>query len=375
MYDPSAWMPVDTLPGCITRVARDARAIYPGHEFKSCGDGCQRAGVIPNSRGLAAILGTSARVVDGELRLSLSTRIESDRTVYLMGTYGFGDGKPSVLIAEDGRCLAQLAGNASLSTFRVFTRSGDFQYRIGWVDPSVSELVWPSPAAKWVFEGFDYGTGWGGLDASSHRELFIAPDPTRAEVTSVYATSGVLYYPFASTGVVVVTEFVDGGRVLAWRPGGTVWPIAAGPWRAARLGISAERVGWLAVTGERASEGFFETATVYSCALPDSNEMCAAEEAVSLPIVATGGVLAVQGRWISLIGCSETECDAYLVDWKSKASYRVRRIADDHGIDVIGLSDKELFVADYSATVRGTADFDGLIRYDLSRVDDFATRL
>jgi hypothetical protein len=44
-------------------------------------------------------------------------------------------------------------------------------------------------------------------------------------------------------------------------------------------------------------------------------------------------------------------------------------------VEVIGLSNEELFVADFSEAVRGTSDFDGLIRYDLSRLDEFATRL
>jgi len=184
-----------------------------------------------------------------------------------------------------------------------------------------------------------------------------------------------MFYPFASNGTVIVTEFVGEGRVLRWRPGSDVWPAAAGSWRAARVGLSVERLAWLAVTGERASDGLFETATVYSCALPDPNEMCAMEKGPTLPAVGTGGVLSVQGQWIALVGCSETECDVYLINWKDKMSYRVRRVARDHGIDVIGLSDTELFVADYSAQVRGTADFDGIIRYDLAQIDNFAARL
>lgn len=74
-------------------------------------------------------------------------------------------------------------GTPSLSTFRVFPRVGNFQYRIGWVDPSVGQLVWPSPPVDWVFDGFDYGSGWGGLDSFS--QLLVAADPSRAEVTTL----------------------------------------------------------------------------------------------------------------------------------------------------------------------------------------------
>ena len=374
MYDPAGWESVDTLPGCITRVARDPQAIHPGLAFASCGPGCRRADVIPGTRSAAAILGTSARMVGGEFFASLSARIEADRTAYLMGTYRLGDGKPTVLIAEDGHCIAQLAGRGSLSTFRVFPRTGDFQSRIGWVEPSTGKLSWLSPPSNWVFEGFDYGSGWGGRDVYGYGDVFIAPEPTRAEVTLLFSSTAPKYYAFAAEDVVTLTERGERGRVLLWTPGSAMWPVAEGQWEVASVGVSTERVAWLAGTGERAQEGQYEATTLYSCALPEPGEACNVEEGPTLPFFTALSVLSVQGRWIALIGCSESDCDAYLVDWEEGTTYRIERVSSDHVIQVIGLSDTELIVADSSPEV-GSPDFDGLIRYDLGHLEDFATRL
>jgi hypothetical protein len=327
-----------------------------------------------NGPSLAAKLGTSARFADGALQVSLSTRIEGDRTTYLLGTYSFGDGKPSVLIAEDGNCLAQLAGRGSLSSFRVFRLEGDFQYRLGWFDRSLRQLRWLDPPLSLLIDAFDFDSGWGGLDAFS--ELLVAPDPTAAALSSVYTTSGSMFFPFSSGDRVVLPEWLSGGgRVLGWGPGHSALPIASGSWRPVSVGISSDRVAWLGVTGERASEGLFETATVYSCAAPLLDALCTIDEGPRLPIAGIAGVLATQGRFIALNGCVEAGCDIYLVDWTNSDVFRLDLAHAGHGVEVIGLSNEELFVADFSEVVRGTSDFDGLIRYDLSRVADFATRL
>jgi hypothetical protein len=375
LYDPSSWTVVDTLPECSTRVAVDPSRIFPGLSFSECGPGCREARVMPgNGPSLAAKLGTSARFTDGALQISLSTRIEGDRTTYLLGTYSFGDGKPSVLIAEDGKCLAQLAGRGSLSSFRVFRLDGDFQYRLGWFDRSVRQLRWADPPLSLLIDAFDFDSGWGGLDAFS--ELLVAPDPSVAVVASVYATPGSIFYPFSNGLGVVLTEWFDGtGRILGWRPGREVLPIATGTWRAVRIGASPDRVAWLGATGERAADGLLETATVYSCASSRLDEPCVIDVGPTLPINSTGGVLATQGRFIALNGCVEAGCDIYLIDWTNSDVFRVNLAHAGHGVEVIGLSNEELFVADFSETVRGTSDFDGLIRYDLSRLTEFATRL
>ena len=94
-----------------------------------------------------------------------------------------------------------------------------------------------------------------------------------------------------------------------------------------------------------------------------------------LPITTSSGVLATEGRFITLNGCVASGCTVYLYSWADDALYRVNPAHAGHTLDVIGLSADELFLADSSPTVIGTPDFDGLVRLSLANVADFATRL
>jgi len=46
-----------------------------------------------------------------------------------------------------------------------------------------------------------------------------------------------------------------------------------------------------------------------------------------------------------------------------------------HGIEVLGISETELFAADFGTETRGTPDFDAILRFDLSELESFATKL
>jgi hypothetical protein len=42
---------------------------------------------------------------------------------------------------------------------------------------------------------------------------------------------------------------------------------------------------------------------------------------------------------------------------------------------VLGISETELFAADFGTETRGTPDFDAILRFDLSELESFATKL
>jgi hypothetical protein len=83
--------------------------------------------------------------------------------------------------------------------------------------------------------------------------------------------------------------------------------------------------------------------------------------------------VSVADRWSAFTGCSETQCDVYLYDFDELALYRVRDAHEGHGVQVIGLSDQEFFVADFGTDYTGY--YDRIQRYDLAAVASFATRL
>jgi hypothetical protein len=373
--DPEAWLAIDALPGCATSIAREPMRVWPGFEFATCGPGCREAAVMPGSgKFVAAILGTSARVQDGTLRISLSSRSVSGPMETVLGTYAFGDGKPSLLVRETGTCPAQVAGRGSLSTFRLFPPRGAGAYRVAWLDGTPAGLRWLSPAQTRLVDAYDFDGGWGGIDA--FETLLGAGDPGVALLEPLYTSPGTIAYPSSSAGLVVFAEWLgSAGRVMAWRPAHGAAPIASGPWRVARVGASAERVAWLGALGERAGEGLYTSARLYSCTRPDPGAACRIDPGPALPITSSGGILAIQGHFVALNGCVEAGCSVYLADLANSRLYRVPPPHEGHGAEVIGLSDTELLVADYSKALRGTPDFDKLVRYELAKVGEFAIQL
>lgn len=373
--NPDDWTAVATLPGCSTRVARNPAAIWPGLTYRSCGTGCKEAKVLPvDGAPLAATLGTSARVVDGTLKLSLSARTQDDHTRYVLGTFAYGDGTPEVLVSEEGACVAQMAGRGALSSFSIFGRQNGSQYRLGFFDSAQKTLSWLLLPLTVPFDAFDYEQGWGGVQKFT--TLLAAPDPAAAKLSTVYTSAGLMFYPTSNGGLVAITESADnGGRILTWQPNHDATAVASGAWTPVRLGLSADRIAWLGAKGDHVNDGLYDSAAIYSCSRPAFGAACQVQTGPTLPITTSTGVLATEGRFIVLNGCVESGCDVYLDDWQNSVLYRVNLVHAGHTQEAIALSGNELFLADSSPTVIGTPDFDGFVRLDLEHVADFATKL
>jgi hypothetical protein len=84
--------------------------------------------------------------------------------------------------------------------------------------------------------------------------------------------------------------------------------------------------------------------------------------------------MSVSDRWSALTGCSASNCDVLLADRSDGSLYRLKP-QTGHGIEVLGVSENELFAADFGADTRGTPDFDAILRFDLSQIESFATKL
>ena len=331
---------------------------------------------------LAALLGTGARMHGGSLLISLSARILAEPPVFVLGTFAYGDGKPLVLIAEDvvgqsgNGCFPQLGGRESPFLFSYTPVRGELEFKFAWLEAGAPpRLNWLSPSVKSAgFRAFDFGTGWGGV--FSLTSVGITASPLSPTLSPVYESRGLVRPTAGSNGVAAWAEWVDaGGRIIAWNEQQGAITIATGPWYPTLLGMSPEKLVWIGATGSRVEEGAYETASLYWCERPNPLGACAIKQGPSLPIFSSTGVLSVHGRWAALTGCSEIDCDVLVVDWTDSAVYRIRRIQTDHGTSVIAVSDNELFVADFSPQARGTPNFDRLIRYDLSQLSSYATRL
>jgi hypothetical protein len=337
--------------------------------------------VVPTSgTAWGALLGTSARVVGGQLRLTVSARIATTPATFVLATYGYAsptsDAAPIAVLAETGACFAQVAGRASPNLYKLFPLNGDEVFRFAWLgETAAPKLTWLPQAPTSPLELFDTGARWGGIE--SFADVRVASSADSLTMDSVYESSGTLRAPAGSEGAAFWSEWrADSGQgqVLSWEPKGGVVALAKGAWVPARVGASLTRIAWLGATGERAFEGAYESAKLYGCRRSSPLEACEPDASVTLPITSSSGVLSVSDRWSALTGCSGASCDVLVADRSDGSLYRLKP-EKGHGIEVLGISETELFAADFGTETRGTPDFDAILRFDLSKLESFATKL
>jgi hypothetical protein len=373
LTDSSGWDEVATVPGCHARVAREPASLVRGLSYETCGIGCLSAKVAPvDGPALGLILGAATRTDAQGTKVVLSTTLPGTPPTDLVATYLYGAGKPLTMLAADGDCLAQVAGRASPNLWMVFPPRGEATFRLGYIAPaSAGSINWLSKTTTRSLKAFDFDSGWGGTEA--YTEVFVAKSPTSLDLTSIYSKGTVLRPPAAHAEFVAWGEWSGKvGQIAAWGPEEPATVIASGAWFPAFVGVSAERVAWLGASGPQVTDGAFEEARVYWCERSQPLGACQIVEGPKLPITSAGGVISVHDHWISLLGCDAQACDAFIVDMASSKAYRVHREAD-HGVEPIGVSATELFVADFAPEHRGTAEFDRVIRYDLSKLSELAT--
>lgn len=381
LSDAGAWEKVTTLSTCATRVARAPEKTWPSLRFAACGTGCRRASVVPSSvKSLGALLGTAARVVDGQLRLTVSARVTGKPTTFVLATYDFpsseSDGKPLAVLTETGACFAQVAGRASPNLYKLFPLNGDEVFRFAWLgETAAPKLTWLPQSPSLSLELFDTGARWGGIDSFAEVEVAAAADSL--ELSPLYQSTGALRAPAGSAGAAVWSEWnadAAQGKLFGWEPKTGLVEIAKGGWVPARVAASSTRVAWLGATGARAFEGAYESAKLYTCARSSRLAACEPSSPITLPLASSTGVLSVSDRWAALTGCSTASCDVIVIDLSDGSAHRLKP-QSGHGIEVLGVSETELFAADFGPETRGTPDFDAILRFDLSRLEDFTTAL
>jgi len=364
-----------TGPQCRTRVAKNPGDLWPKLAFSSCGPGCESASALPlSSRARGSTYQTAARLVGDELRITLRLELPGDPATVVLTTLVYGDGHAAALVVEDGGCEASLSGRASPNLYSVFPAQGDLSLTLGWLTPdSPPTLRWLPGTSSRQLKGFDIGTTWGGIDART--EVFVAKDAlSEPSLASVYSSPGLLSIPAAHQGIAAWSEWGTAtDSVVAWTEETGPLKLASGSWSAGAIGISEQRIVWLAGTGPRTHEGEYEAVKVVWCDRTKPLSACTPTDGPTLPITSAATTLAVADRFIVASGCEGNDCNLYVVDMGSNKVNRIKPAAG-HQVELIGLSKTSLFAADAQPGTESVS-FDSIRRYDLNRLAEFSTEL
>jgi hypothetical protein len=170
-------------------------------------------------------------------------------------------------------------------------------------------------------------------------------------------------------------DWADTGQLWAWnRQQGSVLVAESAEWLPAAVGLSQERFVWVGGTGPRASSGSYESAQFFSCLRSAQLERCDVQSGPVIPMRASGLEMAASGQWAAVVGGSETERWAYVADLERNVAYGVTMLPGRGSLALAGLSSRYLFIQDMPVDVMYGDHIEGWLRYDLSKLSEFATK-
>lgn len=375
LSDSRAWEYAgETVEPCKMYLAKDPRNLWPPIPWGPCGPGCEQAPVIAGDVKWGAVgYATTWKPVGDVVHVSTTLADVGENPVSpLFGIFEYGTGQAVFLARGRGRCTFITAGKVATTLLQFHAKGTN---RMVWVDPSSARPLTVLPeGAPWTTMGFDFGSSWGFTEGFSR--VFAAPDPLLGEVVALHPSTGFIPLAVGLSEHVLWGEWTDRGNVFAWnREQGTVSLAESENWVPAPLGMSAERFVWIGVTGPRARSGGYETAQFFSCRRKPRLEPCDAEPGPVIPMTSGHLEIAVHGSWAAILGATGEEAPiVFLADLERNLTWKIPLISGRRSQAVAGMSATHLVLRDMHEGTSITG-FDGWLRYDLSRVDEYATRL
>jgi hypothetical protein len=375
LFDDSAWKPLANTP-CDLREADLAKVRYPGHAWTPCGSGCRRATVLPGSgveyRG-AKLNSTGARQHGGDIQVFLLGGVRFPPAVALAESFALGTDAPASLLALYGdNCLIGFTRGRG-RTFGILLSEnfgGDGTEWWGLAPLSPGEpIVWPQPPRKLKdYSLLDFEGGWGAMIALS--SLAVGFDLTSTDFQTVFSSPAYQRGVRARGEAVVWADWTGGRAVLrGWTAKGGSRVLAQGPWDVVNLDVSDTRLVWVGGTGPDTLSGSQETARLYwSWRKLDPDEIDI-QSSVELPVSVSANAMATHGKWAAI-----RKSGILVADLEANALWRIPN-QDGHLMDVLAISDSELLLADNSSGIQTGQHFDDLVRYDLSKLADYAEKL
>jgi hypothetical protein len=169
------------------------------------------------------------------------------------------------------------------------------------------------------------------------------------------------------------------GKMRAWRPGSAPVVLVEGPWHVVSVALSSDRIVWIGAFGDRALEGGYESAALYSSPLTMVPQDVRIQPGPVLPIKSHPARLATAANWAALTQCSSQEaCVLLVADLTRNVVWRIPSRPGAVTRSVLAVSEREVLAAETPTSANGghgVEYFEALLRYDLSLLDQYAERI
>ncbi|MCB9577334.1 MAG: hypothetical protein H6717_09950 [Polyangiaceae bacterium] len=377
MFDPDAWTPVASIPECDVREADVSKLEWPGFQWTACGSGCLEADVVGGSKFHGAREnGASARVEGGRLLAFLTVGVRFPPSSEVLEVVDIEAGKLMSAVVEHGDdCSTQFLGRFATRGLKIVP-AGASHFYIGLAGTQLGQAAaWPLPALVGDQAPFDFDGGWGVLSGLAAVKL-TTDFASSSALTTVYSSPGYQTDVIGYGPAVAWVDWQVPHRVLrGWTKQGGTRVLVQAPYHVVDVALSAQRIVWLGATGTSLVENGYETSALYWSPNALDPDNIVPSTGIPLPIHSDPGLFATAGPWAAVKHCVALgDCETLIVNLDTKAVWKLAH-RPGREATVLGMSDKTLLLAEapYPPGEIGDLLFDRLLRYDLTKLQSFAT--
>ncbi len=377
----SAWKPVTTFPECDVRVAESELPPWPGFSWKSCGPGCERTDVVVGPAAVfkgAQRFGSRSVLAGNEVILTLVGGVRNDGAPGI--AWGMTiDARTEVPLGFVGAFKANCGMNfQGFSTNALAIRvigAGEVAKVVHAPLKPTDSLVWASPEITHNGTLIARNSGW--MELRGNAVLGESPLLASATFKTVHTASGAAYRAIPAGEAVAWVEWGTRATIGAWsqKHGGRTL-VQDPTYHAAHFASGPGWLAWLGVTGPKAQTGSYETATLHWASFSGDPKTVAGENSVALPVKFSVEPMVGGSNWVAMRhATAKPPRSVLVVNLVDKSVWSILETAGNYATP-LAVFDNTLLVANASAgSIQPAQYYDELIRYDLTKLSAFATKL
>lgn len=365
-----AWTAVPTHADCNAAVADVTKLDWPGFDWQGCGEGCLRAEAVNGPEAIfkgARRVGSGSQHVGGELMLYLAAGVRLPPALQWAAAISPKDWRPvSILRTYGDECTPSFSGNY---TQVAQILAGDGKATLAHVTTSGVILASPPAPLTSPRRYFDFDGGWGYI--SGQATVAVSHQLDSTVFTSVYSSSGYAEIPKGVGAGVFWRDWTNVARLFVWTKAGGPRPLVQGAFSVTAFAVNSGKLAWLAATGDPL-QGIYDSVHVHSSPLQLDPDLVVPSAGIVVPVSGLAEPMHLAGSWVVM---RDLGTRILLVNLSTKEVWGIDAPVG-HYQTALGLSETQLVVADSPpAVIQPSQNFYNIIRYDLSKLSSYATKL
>lgn len=380
LFDPEAWVPVPELNEAGLAIANVTKLQWPGFVWEPCGVGCRMSRFDPGPIDITASASVTLRSIGGHWigSFTLGYPLASGSWARLLLRVDLDTGEPwgavrleSVAAVDMATMLSDAARLFVLVPLVPSGQDGTIGLLPGYLGDSVR---WTSPKVPTgsTYRGFDFDGTWHWGTVIDHHAVKVATQEGSTVLELVHSGSYIQEMAVGGTSLYWTDCESPNARLWGWTLGGQAKVFASGPWNAAIVAASDERIAWVATQGTQYCSGSYESADLFWSPRVDDPAQMQIHGPIPLPLRFLSPS-AVSNSWAALLQYHEEGAGILIVRLADGKKWEIPPRLPKHVSYVAGVRDNEVIASEWTSTT--VLQPSRILRYDLTQLEQFAIPL